>query len=226
MISPAGEGLVADCRLTGSRALPNQTSPQVTTHFTGRVRLTRQPFHADTSSALLGPAGAVVERDDIYRLYFHGPAYQVMERAWWDGSRIVGLMAKGLPDNHSPATLPTRIAPRLIELCFQTAGVWEMGERGRMGLPQHIGRHVVLHVPVGIGGWRACTPSSLHAPDQASFDAQVVDSKGNVYLQLTDYRTVAIPNGIDAERVKTLRAAMSLHPVAAASSVMVGTEAL
>ena len=31
--------LIADCRLIGRAALPNQAEPQVTTHFTARVRL-------------------------------------------------------------------------------------------------------------------------------------------------------------------------------------------
>ena len=33
---------MADCRLIGRRSLPNQSEPQVTTHFTARVRLTKQ----------------------------------------------------------------------------------------------------------------------------------------------------------------------------------------
>ena len=40
---PQGDDLTADCRLIGSRPLPNQAEPQVTTHFTARVRLTKQP---------------------------------------------------------------------------------------------------------------------------------------------------------------------------------------
>ena len=32
-----------------------------------------------------------------------------------------------LPGNHMPADRPTLMSPRLIELCFQTAGLWEMG---------------------------------------------------------------------------------------------------
>ena len=67
-----------------------------------------------------------------------------MERAWWDGERIVGLMAEGLPAIIIPSELPTLMAPRLIELCFQTAGLWEMGAQGRMGLPLHIDRVIVV----------------------------------------------------------------------------------
>ena len=94
--------------------------------------------------ALVQPEGHIIEAADIYRLYFHGPAYQVVERAWWDGHRMVGLMARGLPANHLPSELPTLMAPRLIELCFQTAGLWEMGAQGRMGLPLHIDRVSLL----------------------------------------------------------------------------------
>src|ERR1019366_8263651 len=138
VIYPQRDTLVADCRLTGHRPLPNQAEPQVTTHFTARVRLTKQTPQTVTVPALGLPEGHIIEAADIYRLYFHGPAYQVVERAWWDGHRIIGLMAKGLPANHLPSELPTIMAPRLIELCFQTAGLWEMGVQGSMGLPQHI----------------------------------------------------------------------------------------
>ena len=54
---PQGDAVVADCRLTGSRPLPNQAEPQVTTHFTARVRLTRQVAEAAPVEALGEPAG-------------------------------------------------------------------------------------------------------------------------------------------------------------------------
>jgi acyl transferase domain-containing protein/NAD(P)-dependent dehydrogenase (short-subunit alcohol dehydrogenase family) len=208
-----GNALVADCRLVGQRLLPNQAEPQLTTHFTARVRITKQPPKALTMPALGTPVGHIIESAEIYPLYFHGPAYQVVEKAWWDGNRIVGLMANGLPPNHLPSELPTRMAPRLIELCFQTAGLWEMGTQGRMGLPLHIDRVSSFPLPES-------TETRLYAlvtSDQTrgSFDAQVVDAKGNCYLRLSGYRTVAVPNAVDAERLKVLQAAMSLDTVAA-----------
>jgi acyl transferase domain-containing protein/NAD(P)-dependent dehydrogenase (short-subunit alcohol dehydrogenase family)/acyl carrier protein len=212
-IYPQRDTLVADCRLTGQRSLPNQTEPQVTTHFTARVRLTKQTPKAVTVPALGAPVGHIIEAAEIYPLYFHGPAYQVVERAWWDGRRIVGLMAKGLHPNHLPSSLPTLMAPRLIELCFQTAGLWEMGTEGRMGLPLHINRVSSLLIPESADtGLYAVVTSGQ---DHSSFDAQVVDAKGNLYLQLSGYRTVAVPNAVDAGRLKALQAAMSLDAVAA-----------
>jgi len=212
LIHPDKDGVVADCGLIGFRPLPNQPEPQRTTHFTGRVRLTKRTPEVVTTAPYT-PAGHIIEAADIYRLYFHGPAYQVLERAWWDGNRIVGLMAKGLPNNHHPAELPTLMAPRLIELCFQTAGIWEMGAQSRMGLPQHIDRVSLLRSPDLAEGrlYAMVTPNQA----QGSFDAEVVDTAGNRFVQLSGYRTVAVPNSIVGEPLKALQMAMSLEAVAA-----------
>ena len=217
VIRPERDTLLAACRLTGQRSLPNQAEPQVTTHFTAQVRLARQTPKAVTVPALGTPVGHIIESAEIYPLYFHGPAYQVVERAWWDGHRIVGLMAKSLPANHLPSELPTLMAPRLIELCFQTAGLWEMGAQGRMGLPLHIHRVSSLLIPELIP---ESADTRLYAvvtsdPARGSFDAQVTDTKGNCYLQLSGYRTVAVPNAVDAGRLKALQAAMSPDALAA-----------
>jgi acyl transferase domain-containing protein/NAD(P)-dependent dehydrogenase (short-subunit alcohol dehydrogenase family) len=213
-IHPQQDTLLADCRLTGRRTLPNQAEPQVTTHFTARVQLTKQAPTAENAPLVGLTDGRIIEAADIYRLYFHGPAYQVIERAWWDGNRMVGLLSKALPANHLPAELPTLMSPRLIELCFQTAGLWEMGTQSRMGLPLHIDRVSSLLLPVP-----ETNQTRLYAvvtsDGSGSFDAGVVDTKGNRYLHLSGYRTVAVPNAVDAEKLKALQAAMSLETVAA-----------
>jgi hypothetical protein len=200
---PEGDCVVADCRLTGRRMLPNQIEPQVTTHFTARVRLTQQAPSAVTSSLPGVPDGSAVEAAGIYSLYFHGPAYQVVERAWRDGDRIVGQMSGRLPDNHHPPELPLTMAPRAIELCFQTAGLWEIGVMGRMGLPRHLDR---------VSVWRALEPDEgpLYAvvtpsADGGTFDAAVVDSAGRQYVRLSGYRTVAFRENLAADTFEALR---------------------
>lgn len=62
-----------------------------------------------------------VEASGIYDLYFHGPAYQVLEGAWTDSGRLVAQMAKGLPANHIPESASLLAWPRHIETCFQAA---------------------------------------------------------------------------------------------------------
>ena len=210
---PQGKDVVADLRLTGSRSLPNQPEPQVTTHFTARARLTQQVSEAPIVRIPATANGSSIEAADVYRVYFHGPAYQVVERAWRDEDRMVGQMSTGLPANHEPASLPTVVGPRLIELCFQTAGLWQLSERGEMGLPLYVHEARVWQVPEPGNGrfYAVVTPH----PEQQSFDAEVVDAAGNCYIQLSAYKTVALPNSVDAEPLKALQDAMLQHPVLA-----------
>jgi len=200
-----GNAVVADCRLIGRRLLHNQTEPQVTTHFTGRVRLVRQLPDAVPGSALVAPSGSAIEAADIYRIFFHGPAYQVLERAWCDGNRVVGLMAKGLPANHHPAEKLTVVSPRLIELCLQTAGLWELTVQGRMGLPQHIRQVCLWETPDQATGRLYAVATA--DPAQKSFDVEVLDEAGKRYARVSGYRTEALPNKVEAESLKKLRAA-------------------
>jgi acyl transferase domain-containing protein/NAD(P)-dependent dehydrogenase (short-subunit alcohol dehydrogenase family)/acyl carrier protein len=205
-IRPQRDKLIAECRLIGRRQLPNQADPHVATHFTARVILGKHAAEPALSAAVTQPSGPAVEATDIYRAYFHGPAYQVVERAWRDGNSIVGRMAKGLRNNHEPAALPTHFAPRLIELCFQTAGLWELGVLGRMGLPQFV-RHVsVLRAPE-LAETRLHARATLHA-QEGDFDAEVVDEKGNCYLQLRGYRTIALPATVETGQLRVLQSVL------------------
>ncbi|MCA9710502.1 MAG: SDR family NAD(P)-dependent oxidoreductase, partial [Myxococcales bacterium] len=202
-----GDDVRADCVLIGRRELVGHDHERVTEHFRASVRL--RP--AGGSAAPVGeappaPDGSVVEAADIYRVYFHGPTYQVLEQAWRAGGRVIGRMRAELPANHRPDSARTAFDPRLVELCFQTAGVWEIGTSGRMGLPHHIDR-VVFHSP----GVRPRGP--IHAvvtPRDGGdgFDAHVIDGAGARLVELWGYRTAELPDPLDQERVAPLRAAM------------------
>jgi len=204
LFRPDGDSVVASCSLLGSRTLPNQAEPQLTTHFTARVKLAKELPHAARSRTPGIPVNPIIEAVHIYHMYFHGPAYQVIEHAWRDGEQIVAEMAAHLPANHVPPEKPTILEPRLIELCFQTAGLWEMGALGRLGLPKRIEQ---ISVPR-----KAQTPEgnlySVVTPkiDGSMFDAEVIDEAGNLYLKLQGYRTVALPTRVDAEPLKALQA--------------------
>jgi len=213
-IRPHGDHLIADCRLIGHRSLPNQTEPQPTTHFTARVRLAKQPAQSAPARVFVAPPGSAGEAADSYRRYFHGPAYHVVEKAWWDGKQVIGLFAKDLPPNHQPSDLPLLVAPRLVELCFQTAGVWEMGVQSRMGLPQHVREVSLLRSPSLSDGplYAVVTPDTV----EGTFGAEVLDTKGNCYLRITGYQTVTLPDAVDKERLKHFQAILSGEAVLAA----------
>jgi len=191
-----GGGLVARCRLTGQRTLPNQAEPQVTTHFTGRVRLAKLARESVVGAAPGSRNEPAIQSADIYRVYFHGPAYQVLGRAWVHDDGAVGELAFDLPDHHHPGDQPLAIAPRLIELCFQTAGLWEMAVKHRMGLPRHVDCVWLHPTPAPANGplYAVVTPD----PAGDSFDAYVVDAAGMRYLHLSGYRTVTFRENVDA----------------------------
>jgi len=205
-IHPQGDGMLAECRLIGHRSLPHQTEPQRTTHFTASVRLAKERAQTPMARAFVAPSISGIERADIYAIYFHGRAYQVVDEAWWDEKRAISRLAKDLPPNHHPCELPTVMAPRLIELCFQTAGIWELGAQSRMGLPQHVLEVSLLRAPNSAEDLYAVV---THGTAQGSFDAEVLDTKGNYYLRLTGYQTVALPNRVDPDRLTKLQAVMS-----------------
>jgi acyl transferase domain-containing protein/acyl carrier protein len=198
-----GEERLAHCRLIGTRVLPNQAEPQTTTHFTGLVRLAPQSRSSETGRA---PSleGSLVEHASIYGVYFHGPAYQVLRRAWWTEAGVVGEMAAGLPENHLPAELPLAMAPRLIELCFQTAGLWEMAVGHRMGLPQHVDSVRLCRTAEEARGplYAVVTPQA----DGSSFDAEVVDAAGVRYVEMKGYRTVTLREGVELQTIAAAEA--------------------
>ncbi|MGB5695761.1 MAG: SDR family NAD(P)-dependent oxidoreductase [Polyangiales bacterium] len=203
-LSMDGDDVVAACQLVGARSIMGRTEQK--THFTASVRLARKPVEEDASSAPPPLEGKAVEHEDIYQVYFHGPAYQVIDTAWRNDGMVVGRMSAQLPDDHRPAELRLVTEPRLVELCFQTAGVWQIGTTGRMGLPHHIDQVKIVRSADHVEG-------RLHAivtPKEGgkSYDAHVADEAGNLYVVLQGYRTAELPDEVDPGKRKPLRAAM------------------
>jgi len=100
----------------------------------------------------------------------------------------------------------------MIELYFPTAGLWQMAAQGRMGLPwkvQQVSTHTALK-PNGNSLYAIVTPH----PDEGSFDAEVVDATGNRYLRLGGYRTIELPDRVEAGPLKELQNMLSPHELA------------
>ena len=133
-------------------------------------------------------------------MYFHGPAYQVVGAAWRDGDRSVAELAGDLPANHAPEGQTVLAAPRLIELCFQAAGLWEAGREGRMALPTHVDRVVVLD-PAGESGDGPLVVAARQG--ESGFECTVTGPSGNVAVRLEGYRTVELPVPLPDRRPRT-----------------------
>jgi hypothetical protein len=206
VVRDGGDGtLAADCELIGRRALPGQ-GEQETRHFTGRARLARAAAEPPSVAGHPEMHDGGVGHDDVYRVYFHGPAYQVLDRVWRENGGVVGHLAEALPADHEPAAQPIEFVPRLIELCFQTAGVHELGAAGRMALPTRVDR-VTRYAGADDPGelWAVVTPRG----DGAGVDAEVVDADGRVRIRLEGYRTIELPGGVDPGALDAIRTAMA-----------------
>ena len=186
-VRPDGTDLVADCTLSAERTLPGTDTPQRTVHFTGSVRFTNEA-PAPQTDTVPAPAQRSLTPAEVYKLYFHGPAYQVVASAWGTGGGAAGRFATGLPAGHDPAAGPTLTGPRLVELCFQTAGLWEAGKTGRLALPLHVGTLQLLAETV-----EGDDLTAVVTPAGDGFDCAVLDAAGRVLLRLADYRTVPLP---------------------------------
>ena len=173
-----------------------KTGVQEKLHFSAIVRLAAKAPKASKIKFTTPKTEKMgIMAQDIYKIYFHGPAYQVLERVQVDGNQAIGLLAENLPPNCNPADAPELIAPRLIELCFQTAGVWEIHTKQQMALPLAIGHVSAYRQEAEATGRLYAIVEAVD--DGAVFNAQVVDEVGNVFVELLGYRTVLLPGTVE-----------------------------
>jgi NADP-dependent 3-hydroxy acid dehydrogenase YdfG len=194
-LSPRASGADVRCRLVGMRTIAGRSEPQVTVHFEGSVEVAFGELPAVAERAPIAAPDRAPDRlaEDIYRDYFHGPAYQVLEAAWVEDRTAYGRMASGLGENHAAEHGPTLIEPRAIELCFQTAGIWEMKRDGRMGLPTRVAEARRLRDPA-----EGPMVARVVANEDGTFDAEVADASGQPWLAVTGYRTVVLSDAARA----------------------------
>lgn len=184
--------------------------PERMLHFTGKVYLqpTAEPLEEATGPAPAWNGSRILPADEIYRLYFHGPAFRVLEAVQQKPGVVLGKLSQDLP----PLTREEQsliLSPLLVELCLQTAGVWEIGTKGTMALPRSIGRLRVY--PTEVNGSEIYAEVTPRGEDRErpSFNARVVDAKGRVFLELEDYRTEPLPYTVEKEQLKPLRTWLS-----------------
>jgi malonyl CoA-acyl carrier protein transacylase len=184
-------GLVVQATLESERALKTGAIEHVR-HFSGKVFLELQGTAVkEVNPAPVWNGSYTVKAEDIYKLYFHGPAFQVLEGVQRAGDTIVGKLNGDLPaiTGKVHALLST---PTLVELCFQTAGIWEIGKTGSLALPRSI-RNLTLYRQ-GANGAAVYAEVKPHQNGDGSFhfDARVLDAEGHLYLELEDYRTTPL----------------------------------
>lgn len=180
--------------------------PEHVVHFTAAVRLT-----ADKAAAAAAKEPVEwlrkesVDAETIYKLYFHGPTFQVLDSVQRSGAAVVGRAAKNL----EPLVLDggeRSVIPMLIELCFQTAGVYQAGNSGILALPRSIQTLSVYDEdPKDLKDLYAevkySNPDDIHA----GYDARVLDKTGNVILEIRGYATAPLPFPVEEKLLEPMK---------------------
>jgi hypothetical protein len=193
------DGLVAYVTLESDLARVNNRSDHML-HFSGEVHLipANTPLEKPKSKAPHWNGSYTLQAEDIYKLYFHGPAFQVLEGVQKNGETVLGKLNKQIPPlMESDKKLVS--VPILVELCLQTAGVWDIGKDGSLSLPQSIGALRLFENKVnGLAIFAEVQPVT-DDNGKRYFNARVIDSKGQIYLEIDQYRTSPLPYGVEKE---------------------------
>ena len=136
-----GRGRAPSCGRSSSRSRSCPAQERV--HFTGPGADAPRGAGAP-KVAFKKPAAKdarPIGREAIYEVYFHGPAYQVIERAAVEGDGVVGPDGGRPPAERESRRAPTRSWRRASSsCCFQAAGLWLLAKKETMGLPTALER--------------------------------------------------------------------------------------
>jgi malonyl CoA-acyl carrier protein transacylase len=120
------------CTLFSER--PSKTGKLIRNeHFSGTVLLDTRPELAPIPPAFW--AEDAVSRGDIYRRFFHGPAFQVLRGA--EAVARDGLLCSARVD-HAYIADALITSPLALEAAFQAAGLHTMVSEGVMALPESV----------------------------------------------------------------------------------------
>ena len=177
-------------------------------HFQGRVYLTQsQPVAEVVALPPKWTKKPSLHAEEIYRLFFHGPTFQVLDAAQTSRHTLLGKFNKQLISKEELAN-PLSVTPLLIELCFQTAALWEAGKTGTLALPHSVGSlKTYPHLINGVSLFAEVKP--IDSDGKITFDARVVDERGNVFVELRDYRTSPLPYPAEEETIAPLQAILN-----------------
>lgn len=169
-------------------------------HFEARVRVGTtprlQPDDRRTPRTIDAPGA--VDADEIYRAYFHGPAFQVIANAGFDGDRVMSVLAPGtglIPDT-----------ARILEFGLQSSGLLELALSGRMMVPHRIDRIDYAASGRVEAGCRIHAEARLHNGAGGGNDITIADDTGRLLMHIENYQTVPLPFASDLSAASDLGA--------------------
>jgi hypothetical protein len=179
--------------LSGRIVTPAGAAPEIL-HVRACFRLGRSmPPSLGPASTPHRWAGAAVTARDIYGVYFHGPAFQVIAGAAFLGDALIAALAP------PPRAAEIPAMARLIEFGLQTSGLLALARTGGMLIPHRIGRIVVpqsLFADDAAPVVAVATPGATDTGKPAT-DIEILDAANAVLIRIEGYETVPLPFASD-----------------------------
>lgn len=141
----------------------------------------------ETPAQATCPAGCgSATAETIYRCFFHGPAFQVVEKAVLFGDTMITHFHEAVPPL-ADASRSEALPVRAMEFCLQSAGLLDIALRQYLSVPLSIGQ-VLLYETEDLSGLWA--QAQISGPGS---DVHAWNGKGQPVLSVLDYRTKPMP---------------------------------
>jgi phosphopantetheinyl transferase len=114
-----------------------------------------------------------VEREEIYRRFFHGPSFQVLTSIF--GVSADGLVGEGRVDDEPLGGERLLTCPLVLEAAFQAAGLHRMLVTHTMGLPFEVEEVQLYRRPAGLGPEAALSVTAELDGSRYNVDVDAVD---------------------------------------------------
>ncbi|MBI4656107.1 MAG: SDR family NAD(P)-dependent oxidoreductase, partial [Elusimicrobia bacterium] len=163
------------------------------THFSARVQdAPESSWNPDEKPAVPKTKKFKVTADTIYKTYFHGPSFQVLEGILSiKKEEVLAVYKKPSAPLWETANPELLFHPMIIEAAFQTCGYRDIYFEKKMTLPDALG-HIIIHnfsqPPETLyihAVYKGQDPSG-----KSLYDAFVFDADGNIWLELQDYAMI------------------------------------
>ncbi|WP_428897949.1 malonyl CoA-acyl carrier protein transacylase [Parelusimicrobium proximum] len=162
-------------------------------HFTARTSSnTDSKWNSVKGTINLDTSKVVITKSEIYKRYFHGPSFQVMDKIFYTGEKNTLALYKR-PAEKLFEDGPRKLSayPMLIEAAFQSCGYRDLVMDNRMTLPDSIGK-VIIHgkgqAPEELYLYSIFT--GLTIDGKSIHDAYAFDKDMNIWIELQDYQAI------------------------------------
>lgn len=152
-----------------------------------RCRISNALWDENPADAEMIPEHFSIRAEQIYQKFFHGPSFQVVEKACLQGDKMIAYLNPSLPPLYNDDTAKAVIPVQILELCMQTSGLLDMALDSHMSVPKGIRRLEILRYQAATNIYAAAkrTPCGT--------DITAYDSQKRMLLRVTGYQTKPMP---------------------------------